>query len=88
MPQCEEFLTYTVHARRAIAERVIPTEWIERIVSEPELRTDDPGDSDLERFYARVPERDNRVLRVVVNTQTEPWRVVSVFFDRGMRGRL
>ena len=88
MLQYDEFLTYTVHARRAIAERIIPTEWIERVVSEPELRTDDPGDPELERFYARIPERDDRVLRVVVNTQTEPWRVVSVFFDRGMRGRL
>ena len=49
-------------------ERVIPTEWIERTVSEPELRAGDPGDPELERFYARVPERDDRVVRVVVNT--------------------
>lgn len=81
-------LAYSDHARRAIAERLISTDWIERIVSEPELRTDDPNDIELERFYARVPEREGRVLRVVVNTQVEPWRVVSVFFDRRMRRRL
>ena len=57
-------------------------------MSEPELRTNDPRDPELDRFYARVPERDDRALRMVMNTQTEPWRVVSVFFDRGMRGRL
>ena len=81
-------LSYSLHARVAMTERVIPTEWIERTVSEYELRTDDPSDPELERFFARVPERDGRVLRVVVNTRVIPWKVVSVFFDRRMRTRL
>ena len=81
-------LSYSFHARVAMSERVIPAEWIERIVSEPELRIDDPNDPELERFFARVPERDGRVLRVVVNTRVMPWKVVSVFFDRRMRRRL
>lgn len=81
-------LSYSLHARVAMAEREIPTEWIERIVSDPELRTDDPNDPELERFFARVPERDGRVLRVVVNTRVIPWKVVSVFFDRRMRRRI
>ncbi len=81
-------LSYSLHARVAMSERVIQAEWIERIVSEPELRTDDPDDPELERFFGRVPERDGRVLRVVVNTHVIPWKVVSVFFDRRMRRRL
>ena len=83
-----EPLSYSFHARVAMSDRVIPTEWVERVVSEPELRIDDPNDPELERFFARAPERDGRVLRVVVNTCVIPWKVVSVFFDRRMRGRL
>ena len=69
-------------------ERTIPVEWVERLISAPELRIDDPHDPDVERFFGQVPEMDYRVLRVVVNTRAAPWRVVSVFFDRRMRGRL
>ncbi len=32
--------------------------------------------------------KGGRVLRVAVNTSVDPWRVVSVFFDRDMRGEL
>ena len=81
-------LTVTAHAREAMAERLIRLHWIERVVNAPELRTDDPTDPEVERFFGRVPERGDRVLRVAVNTRVEPWRVVSVFFDRDMRGQL
>ena len=52
------------------------------------LRTADPNDPEVERFFRRIPEHGNRVLRVAVNTRVAPWRVVSVFFDRSMRGEL
>jgi hypothetical protein len=35
-----------------------------------------------------IPEFGGRVLRVAVNTAVEPNRVVSVFFDRKMKGKL
>ncbi len=54
----------------------------------PVARTPDPLDEEVERFFYLVSERDDRVLRVIVNTSVSPWRVVSVFFDRRMRGRL
>ena len=69
-------------------ERGISLEWVERVVASIELREPDPNDPDVERFFGRVPERGDRVLRVAVNTRVFPWRVVSVFFDRGMRGEL
>ncbi len=81
-------LRYTRHAHRVIAERLILVEWIELTVSEPALRTPDLIDPEVERFFRPIPERDNRVLRVAVNTSVAPWRVVSVFFDRSMRGKL
>ena len=81
-------LRYTRHALGVMAERMIPREWVEWTVAAPELRTHDPNDSEVERFFRRVPERSGRVLRVAVNTRVVPWRVVSVFFDRVMRGQL
>lgn len=81
-------MEYTAHALRVIKERKIHLEWIDRAVSEPDLRIDDPEDIEVERFYKRISERNDRVLRVAVNTRINPWRVVSVFFDRGMRKRL
>ncbi len=81
-------LSFTRHALDALAERRIPIEWAERVVAAPELRTHDAHDPEVERFFAGIPERDDRVLRVAVNTRVVPWRVVSVFFDRAMRGQL
>ena len=79
---------FTRHARHVMRERAIRVEWVERAVASPELRVPDPNDSEIERFFGRVPERGDRVLRVAVNTRVVRWRVVSVFFDRGMRGEL
>ena len=81
-------LAFTKHAKRALKEREISIEWVERAVRAPELRQPDVNDSEAERFYSKIPENDNRILRVVVNTRVAPWRVVSVFFDRSKRGEL
>ena len=67
---------------------MIPREWVESAVAEPALRTSDPNDPEVERFFRPIPERGGRVLRVAVNTRVAPWRMVSVFFDRSMRGEL
>ena len=83
-----EPLDYTRHAHDAMSERGIPVEWVERVVNNPTFRTLDPDDPEVERFYGVIPEHGSRTLRVAINTQTLPWRVVSVFFDRGMRGKL
>ena len=78
----------TQHAHKAIAEREIPIEWVERTLEEPELILPDPDDATVERFFKRIPEFGNRVLRVAVNRTVEPNRVASVFFDRKMKGQL
>lgn len=79
-------LEYTRHALHAMAERRIPNEWVELAVTEPALRMGDPSDPDVERFFRPFPEHGGRMLRVAVNTRAVPWRVVSAFFDRGMKG--
>lgn len=42
----------------------------------------------VELFYARIAAYGNRVLKVVVNVQVDPWRVMSVYFDRSIKERL
>lgn len=78
----------TKHAKRALAERGIPLECVERTLEAPELTLPDPNDAAVERRFRRISEFDDRVLRVAVNTRVEPMRVVSVFFDRGMKDKL
>ena len=81
-------LECTKHAVHAMAERVIPMEWVELVVAKPALRIPDPNDPEVECFFRPIPERGGRILRVAVNTRVAPWRVVSVFFDRNMKGKL
>ena len=79
---------FTEHAEFVAAERNISREWVEYVVSNPKLRLDDARDPELEWFCAPIREFGDRVLRVIVNTRVAPWRVVSVFFDRSMKGKL
>lgn len=78
----------TKHAEKVLAEREIAAEWMERTLSSPELVLPDPDDATVERRFRRIPEFGGRVLRVAVNTTVEPNRIVSVFFDRTMKGKL
>ena len=71
-------LDYTQHAETAMRERNIPREWVEQTINGPALRTPDPEDPEIERFYRAIPENEYRVLRVAVNTNVAPWRVGSV----------
>jgi hypothetical protein len=74
--------------RKHLKGFTLPKEWVESAVADPALRTSDLSAPDVERFFRRIPEHGDRVLRVAVNTRVAPWRVVSVFLDRGMRGEL
>ena len=48
----------------------------------------DKDDPQLIHHLAVVPEHGNRVLRVVFNHLVTPVRVVTVYFDRKMKGKL
>ena len=78
----------TNHAQKALNEREISVDWLERTLTAPELTLPDPDDAEVERRFRKIPEFGGRVLRVAVNTTVEPVRVVSVFFDRTMKGKL
>jgi hypothetical protein len=83
-----ERFVLTTHAAEVVVARAIRVEWIEQTLKNPQLNLPDPEDPELERLFRCIPEYGNRVLRVVVNRTVDPLRVVSVFFDRGMKGKL
>jgi hypothetical protein len=78
----------TAHAVTVMTERQIPVAWVERVLKGPERIEPDRVDPDLCHALGRIPERDDRILRVVYNKSTEPWRVVTAYFDRSIRDKL
>ena len=70
------------HAREILVRRNISVEWLEFVLSSPESILQDRIDPDLEHRLATIAECENRVLRVIINPQVEPPRVVTAFFDR------
>lgn len=78
----------TQHARDSLQERKIPVEWMERVMARPALTEPGINDVTVESRFAKIPEHGNRVLRVVINKTVVPERVVSVYFDRTMKGKL
>ena len=76
------------HAKDSIAEREIPIEWIERVLTSPARRMPDRRDAALEHRLGVIDEFGGRVLRVVTNPNAIPLRVVTVYFDRTMKGKL
>jgi uncharacterized DUF497 family protein len=78
----------TQHSRDVLAERNIPLAWLERALQQPALIKPSSQDATAESRFVVIPEFGNRVLRVVVNKSASPLRVVSVYFDRTMKGKL
>jgi len=60
-------------------------EWIWRTVDSPDLV--ESGDDDNMHYMKVIPEKGGRVLRVIIEN-TEPNRIVTVFFDSRLRGNL
>jgi hypothetical protein len=79
----DDFLVFTAHARTMMHERMIQEEWILRTVTIPdsiEERRDDE-----KHYLKKIPEAGGKMLRVIVNPQTNPHRVITVFLDRRVK---
>lgn len=76
---------YSSHAVEMLGSRGIEREWVERAILAPDDSEPDPKHADRTRAYKRLPERDGRVLRVVYVRQSETYRVITLFLDRGRR---
>jgi len=70
-----------------MAERKIPAVWVERVLQNPERTEPDKVDPELRHALGCITEHDDRILRVVYNIAVNPWRIVTVYFDRALRGR-
>ena len=77
----------TARAATAIAKRGIDPEWIGRVLSGPARVEQHATDPTLRHAPARIPERSDRVLRVVYSAGVDPPRVVTAYFDRRQRGK-
>ena len=77
----------TSHAEVAALKRKIELAWIERALREPKWTARDPAKAGVMHAFLPIPERNDRVLRVVYNADVYPVRVITVYFDRRLRGR-
>ena len=68
--------------------RKIETAWLEQTITNPERRERDPDDPNMEHRLAAIPECDYRVLRVVCDPRQTPLKIVTLYFDRSVKGKL
>ncbi|MDX2045026.1 MAG: DUF4258 domain-containing protein [Acidobacteriota bacterium] len=68
------------HAKEMLAERNILEEWVWRTVNTSTRKR--MGEDGNLHFTKAIKEKDRRVLHVVVNPNSDPRRIVTVFFDR------
>ena len=80
--------TLSKHAEDAIREREIRLEWIAKTMAAPQAIEPDPDDPDLVHALRSIEDFGYRVLRVIFNKTRTPPHVVTVFFDRTMKGKL
>ena len=65
-----------------MAQRRIPSAWIEAAVAAPDAVEADPSDPALTRCYKTIPEAEGRVLRVVWRREGTDILVITAFLDR------
>jgi len=78
----------TQHARDVLVKRKIKITWLEQVLTFPQRVETDATDPMLEHRMAEISEYENRVLRVIINSHINPIRVVTLFFDRKIRGKI
>lgn len=78
----------STHTKDMLKERNIAEQWVWRTINTPDRKH--RGDDGNMHYTKTIRERDDRVLRVVVNADVQPNLIVTVFFDRRLgqkRGR-
>ncbi|MBS3909095.1 MAG: DUF4258 domain-containing protein [Actinobacteria bacterium] len=74
---------FSEHAYDMLKERNISETWVKLAIEEPEMK--ESKDDGTVHYVRAIEEHEGRYLRVVVNTYANPWRIVTVFFDRRLR---
>ena len=76
------------HAAEMMARRRIPRECMERALDQPQRVQNDSNDPNVVHHLRAFAEYGDRVLRVLYNRAVSPVKIVSVFWDRRMKGKL
>ena len=63
-----------------VTERKILEDWVWQTIDSPDR--EEIGPDNNTHYLKAIKEREGRVLRVIINQNVEPNRVVTVFFDR------
>jgi hypothetical protein len=74
---------FSEHASDMLKERNIQEEWVKLAIEDPE-RKERMGDGTV-HYIRAIEQYGGRCLRVVVNPDVSPQRIVTVFFDRRIR---
>jgi hypothetical protein len=78
----------TAHAATALKERGIQGTWLEQVLNNPAKTETDETDPALVHHLGKISEHGGRILRVVFNNRVSPVRVVTVYFDRRLKGKI
>lgn len=70
-------LEYAQHALDMIEERQIDMKWVDATLGEP--YTVEEKDDGTRHYVRSIGEREGRYLRVVVDPEKEPGRIITVF---------
>ena len=76
----------TEHAADMMRQRGIPVKWIEQAIKAPD-KTEVREREGTKHYIRAIKERGGRYLRVVVSKETDPARIITMFFDRRL-GRM
>lgn len=75
---------FSSHAQDMLKERNLAIEWVWQTLNSADQSEFHVEDGNW-HYTKAIREKDNRVLRIVVNQNASPYRVVTVFFDRRLR---
>jgi hypothetical protein len=81
-------LLFSDHAEDMLIERRIERDWVEQTIFSPEIVEQDAKREGITLAFRRIPERENRVLRVAYVESADEIRVVTTYFDRGRRRKM
>lgn len=76
-------IEFSAHAKEMLTERKISEEWVWRTLNSPDNK-ETAADNNT-HYTKAIQEHGDRILRVVVNSNVEPNRIVTVFFDRRLK---
>lgn len=74
---------FSEHAYDMLKERNIRESWVKLAIEDPEKK--EPKDDGTIHYIRAIEQHGGRYLRVVVNPDVKPQRIVTLFFDRRIR---